>query len=231
MYASMMASDFAQDSIVKIYSFDGPGFRPEFLDSQDYDELKDRMVKIVPKSSPVGLLLNTPGDYMVTEARAFGAMQHNPYTWVLKDNKLSETKVTEQHLLMMKTMNDWILSLDDEGVKNFVDMLCWMVDATQASTTVEFKEEMPAHTLAFIKASQDMDEESKDIVSGFVKSYFELAGEMLKEDVKERIESVKAELLKKKDEVVSEVTKKRDEVMSEVNKMRDDTKSKKHKDK
>ena len=96
MYAAMCASDYAKHLITKIYSFDGPGFRPEFLAETEAGDFKSKLVSVIPKSSPVGMLLNTPGEYTVIEAKSVGVLQHNPYNWVInKDNKLSESSMTE----------------------------------------------------------------------------------------------------------------------------------------
>lgn len=193
-YASMMCSGKVLKRIEKIYNFDGPGFRPEFLAEQEFGRIADKAVKYVPKASPIGLFLDTPLVPKVIEAKGVGALQHNPYLWEIKDGKLVGTKPTEQHELMMKSMNEWILGLDDEKLPVFVSMLCWLLDATDASTTIEMQADLAKHTKALFKAGQEVDEEMKEMAHTFVKSYFELASGMVLEEFRERTDQVFAEL-------------------------------------
>ena len=48
VYASMHAADIVRSRIKKIYSFDGPGFCHELLDERAFNEIKDRIVHVVP---------------------------------------------------------------------------------------------------------------------------------------------------------------------------------------
>ena len=52
----MMCKDELKESITKIYSNDGPGISQERIDPLRYDRIKDKIVKIVPEFSIVGLL-------------------------------------------------------------------------------------------------------------------------------------------------------------------------------
>ncbi len=191
MYAAMCASDLAKNLITKIYSFDGPGFRPEFLDEMEAGDFKSKLVSVIPKSSPVGMLLNSPGEYTVIEAKSVGVLQHNPYNWVInKDNKLSESSMTEQHKMFMKSMNEFILSLDEESLSKLTLLLCGALDATNASTTEEFKANAGKHTKALIEAGKALDDESKEMAQKFLKTYTEIAGDMIKENFQNWYNSV-----------------------------------------
>lgn len=201
-YAPLMSSMKVLKRVEKIYSFDGPGFRPEFLAEHDYGRIADKVVKIIPKSSPVGLFLDTPGEAMIIEAKSVGALQHNPYNWVIKDGKFVESKLTEQHLLMMESTNKWILGLDDEKLPVFVSMLCWMLDATDATTTIEFQDDMAKHAKALFKAGQEVDEEMKEMAQNFLKSYFEFASGRVLEDFREKTDAIFADLRKMYEDIV-----------------------------
>lgn len=70
VYAAMNASDEVKDRVERIYSLDGPGFPESVVNSFEYASVSDRIVKIVPDSSVVGMVLETPN----------GAWWSNP-TW------------------------------------------------------------------------------------------------------------------------------------------------------
>lgn len=68
VYAAMNASDEVKDRVERIYSLDGPGFPESVVNSFEYASVSDRIVKIVPDSSVVGMVLETPERCMVVKS-------------------------------------------------------------------------------------------------------------------------------------------------------------------
>ena len=60
VYAAMNAEDKVKDRIEHIYSLDGPGFPEAVVRSFEYASVHERITKIVPDSSVVGMVLETP---------------------------------------------------------------------------------------------------------------------------------------------------------------------------
>lgn len=201
MYAAMYACEEAKNRIIKVYSFDGPGFRPENMSDSGYAEIKDRVVKVIPKSSPIGLVFNN-SDIIVIEAKAIGPLQHNPFSWVFKDGKLVEAKLSEQHYLTVKAMNEWLLSLDDENLELFVTYLCWTLDATTATTTTQVKEDFAKYFKTLYKAGAEADEEAKEKAKALMKNFVALTGDLFMQEAKDKYEAFLNELAKKKDELL-----------------------------
>lgn len=226
MYSSICAKKSAREKIIKIYSFDGPGFRPEFLKEADYEAVKPRIIRIMPKSSPVGLLLNAPGEYEVIEAKSVGALQHNIYNWIIKEGHLVKTKMSEKHERSVQTVNEWVLSLDDETLMSVVEFLCWVLNSTDASTTEEFKENAFEHTKALWRAGKEADSQMKEMVGGYVKSYLEFAGESFVENVSEKYDAFMDEINVKYDEMTKEFKEKTIEAKEKLDRTLSATKEK-----
>ncbi|MBR6003274.1 MAG: DUF2974 domain-containing protein, partial [Lachnospiraceae bacterium] len=120
IYSSMFARISAKKKITQIFSFDGPGFKKSFVKEKNYESIHDRLLRIIPRSSVVGMILNTDDDYMVVEARAVGGIsQHNPYKWVINNGRFMKATISESHLKALKSMNDWIVSLSEEELERF----------------------------------------------------------------------------------------------------------------
>ena len=51
MYAAMTCDEEVKRRIGKIYNMDGPGFLPDFMDTLDYDGVKDKILKLFPDES------------------------------------------------------------------------------------------------------------------------------------------------------------------------------------
>lgn len=183
IYASLMARKEARDRIDNIYSFDGPGFRKEFLEAKGYEDISDRVIKVIPKSSIVGMILDEGKDSMVVEARSLGFSQHNPYMWVIKNGKLCKTEQTEAHKKLVESVNEWILDKDENQLERFVKILNTLLDSPEANTTSEYMKDFLKNTTRVIKTAADIDEDTKKFISSFVKSYFEILMDMIKEEV------------------------------------------------
>jgi len=186
IFSSMFASPEIKKRIKKIYCFDSPGFRNKFLQKSGYDEIADRVVKVIPKSSFVGMLFDDGGSSTVVEARAVGVVQHNPYTWVFKDGKFKKTRLSNGHKRLIATVNEWILSKDEATLEKFVYYLNQLLDSSDADTTIDFSKALIKHSTQVIKAAKGLDEETRDFLSQFMKSYVEIAKDMIKEEVKEK---------------------------------------------
>ena len=64
----MNAADEIKDRVERIYSLDGPGFPEEVVKSFEYASVSDRIVKIVPDSSVVGMVFETPERCVVVKS-------------------------------------------------------------------------------------------------------------------------------------------------------------------
>lgn len=233
MYSAMCSDRTIQDRIIKVLSFDGPGFRPEFISEKLTENIREKSHTYIPRSSPIGLMLSTPGDMTIIEAKAVGAMQHNPYNWLLKDGKLVESKISEQHKLMMESTNQWIFNLDDTEIQQFVSLMCWLLSATNADTTIEFQDNFSDHAKALYKATREASNEVKDMASEFMRSYVSLAGDNFKDEFKNKYdefieglkqasEEAQTNFIEKKDEMKKGVTEMKDEFMKGAQKMYDE---------
>ena len=118
VYSSMNTYPDIRSRIKRIYSFDGPGFRPEILKSEDYDSISDKIEKYIPKSSVVGMLLEEHEDYLVVDSHSIGVLQHNPFTWRVKDTSfVGKEGVYKGRQFMNESLNEWILTLNEEQLE------------------------------------------------------------------------------------------------------------------
>lgn len=188
MYGAMLSSKPIKDRIKNIYCFDSPGFRKSFLKENNYEEIKGRIKKFIPKSSVVGMILDNGEDCSVVEARSLGLSQHNPYMWVFKEGRFSKAELTEGHLKMIETLNDWIYRQDEEHLERFVSFLNTMMQSSQADTTMDFKKDFVKNSMEVIKAATEIDDSTKEVLGKVIKSYFQIAKDMVKESLKESVE-------------------------------------------
>lgn len=191
IYSAMLASGNTIERINKIIVFDSPGFRDDLLKENHYEKISKKVEKLIPKSSVVGMLLDSGESSTVVDCHTIaGVTQHNPYNWLIKDGKFVEKHLKEGHKVLIESINQWILSKDEENLERFVALLSEMIDSSEANTTTEFSKDFIKNATAVAKATGELNDETKSFLIDFVKSYFIIAGDLLKEEVKDRTEKL-----------------------------------------
>lgn len=80
LYAGMCAPSAALARIKVIYSNDGPGICPE-LRREGYDRALEKLVRIVPEFSVIGMLFEPSVAPIIVKSDANSIQQHDPITW------------------------------------------------------------------------------------------------------------------------------------------------------
>ena len=188
VYSAMKCTPQVQERILKIYSMDGPGFRPEVLAECGYEKIADKVVKILPHSSLIGMIFEKDIRYRVVESKTFGLAQHNPYTWIVRNGKFMEVDgIYEGRRLMNTAINEWILSLDEQQLRTFVDTLYQVISASQAEDLIEFTADWKKSMNRVVSALKEVDEQTAQMLKEIIKSLFEITGLYMKEEVKKGI--------------------------------------------
>ena len=124
--------------IIKIYSHDGPGFLKEFLTTSNYQNMKEKIIKIVPSSSIIGMLLYANEHYKIIKSRARGILEHDPFSWLIKDNNFIILKnLSDGTAYTNKVINDFISNLSKKEREIFIDSLFTVLKSTNLTTLDE----------------------------------------------------------------------------------------------
>lgn len=176
VYAAMTCAEGIQERILKIYNMDGPGFPKDVLEKNGYDQVADRIIKILPHSSMVGMLFETDTRYKVVESRTFGLLQHDTYSWLVKEDEFDYVN----HLYGSRkftddALNDWILSLSVEDRKLFVDTLYNVILASKATNLIDFTVDLKKSLTGMVAAMKDVDKDTKKAMKKTIRGLFEIA--------------------------------------------------------
>ena len=190
VYSAMNCDAKLQDRIVKVYSMDGPGFRPEVLKNCDYEKIADRVVKILPNSSLVGMIFESGMYFQVVKSKTFGLLQHDPYTWLVTGNHLVRADhLHERRQQMDNNLNEWILSLNEQQLRTFVDTLYQVITASRADNLIDFTAEWKKSMNGVIAALKEVDEDTVEALKEIVRSLFEITRENRKKQVAAKAEA------------------------------------------
>lgn len=191
VYSAMNCSKEIQDRIRQIYSMDGPGFRPEVLERCGYDRIAGRVTKILPHSSLVGMLFESHMYFQVVESNTIGLLQHDPYTWRVTANHLVRANdLYERRKNMDNVLNEWILSLNEEQLRTFVDTLYQVITASQAKNLIDFTAEWKKSMNGIVAALKEVDEDTRGMLKEMIRSLFEIARDNRKKQAVAKTEAV-----------------------------------------
>lgn len=197
-YAAMNCSARTKKHLLAIYNHDGPGFRPEIFKQCDYDSVKDRMFKFIPKSSIVGVIMETGLNCEIIESHSIGTMQHNAFNWKIEgDHFVRVEDRTTAKKLQDEALNEWILSLSQEQVHTFVDTLYEVITASGAEDVFQFGGDLKGSITRSYEAMKDLDEDTRNAVHSILHALYEIAGEKFREEFNLRWEEMQKELQKK----------------------------------
>ncbi len=184
VYSAMKCIPRVQERIVKIYNMDGPGFRPGVLEECGYDKIADRVVKILPHSSLIGMIFEKEIRYITVESNRFGLAQHDPFTWqVEKGHFVLADDIYELSRFRDNTINEWIYSLDEQQLRILVDTLYQIISASKADNLIELTADWKKSMNSMVAAFKEIDEPTTKILKDIIKSLFELAKIRAKEEV------------------------------------------------
>lgn len=188
-YACMNCDAEVRRRIMAIYDHDGPGFRPEVRAQGTYDEIADRIHKTIPHSSLVGMLLYSDGVYQVVESKTIGLAQHNPYTWLIKDDHFrTVNELYAGRKFMDEALNRWILSLSQEEMHTFVDTFYKVILASETDNLIDFTANWLQSIQKIGAALKEIDPQTGKAIIQIMKSLFEVVSFNAKEKVKSRTE-------------------------------------------
>ncbi|MBD5534416.1 MAG: DUF2974 domain-containing protein [Lachnospiraceae bacterium] len=181
VYAALNCSEQVRERIVKIYSMDGPGFRREVMEGCQYEQIADKIVKILPHSSLIGMLFETSPHVKVVESKTFGLLQHDPYTWLIKEDDFICVKgLYKSRQYSNETLNQWLESLDEKQRRIFVDTLYQVVSASKAENLIELSADWKKSMNGMISALKEVDDETRQALRTIIKALFDITLERMK---------------------------------------------------
>lgn len=183
VYAAMHVDESVRDRIGTIYNLDGPGFRTEVYSMGSFEQIADRIIKIIPHSSIVGMLLENHGEYKVVDSKSIGFLQHDPFSWLVdRIDFVYLEGLDEKHRILNESLNEWVMGLSTEEVAAFVNTLYQIVAASEATDIISFTKNWTKSLAGMAGAIQNLDEETKNSMHKIMKSLASVSKGKIKEE-------------------------------------------------
>ncbi|MBQ8344831.1 MAG: DUF2974 domain-containing protein [Clostridia bacterium] len=165
VYAAVQAEEGIEKRIERVYNNDGPGFTADFLRSENYQALRERVCTIIPQSSVVGMLLEHEDRYDVIKSTANGLLQHNGFSWeVLGASFLHLDTVTEESRSIDRSVKKWLSQLDSERRQSIIDSIFDKLAAENAQTLTDLGNDK----LKLLRVWNQLDPEARNMFKKFI---------------------------------------------------------------
>ena len=146
--------------LLDAYNNDGPGFRKDVTDTEEYRRVAAKLHTYIPASSIVGVLLEHTEDYTVVASSSHAVMQHEPLTWTVQGRQFVRcSERSELGKASDDVLRQWIASMSRQEREEFSESLYDML--TQGGKLRSLEEVRQKDILRLLAA----DEKNKGIVS------------------------------------------------------------------
>lgn len=195
IFAATTADPAIASRIVHVYSFDGPGFNHEAMESELFRNVQPRITKVIPETSIIGRLLENSTEPIVVKSSELGIMQHDPLSWQIEGKEfetcMSTDKISDT---FDDTMTIWLGDMTFEDRKVFVDELFSVFEASGCEYLSTMSKVGIKGTRAMIERMGQIRNDSagamvRTLVKMFLVNFNALKDNVLKEKFEERTKS------------------------------------------
>lgn len=186
VYGAMMCSEGTKEQISKIYTNDSPGLCPTLIVEEQYQKIQDKIIKIVPEFSIIGMLFGgnnqvsqaNPSVHnnsaLIVKSNADGILQHDGLSWQVEgDHFVTTSQLAEKARIYNGIFDRWIESAGFEERKIFVKDFFNALEAGGATTTSELAKRDQGGFEAILFAMVRSEKDSKKVVGKLFHSFFE----------------------------------------------------------
>lgn len=163
-----------KDRISAIYSFDGPGFSEDEMNREGFREIKDKIIKIVPQSSLIGMLFENECEIKIVNARSVSLGQHNMLTWKISDGEFEyRDELTADSKVMYRALNGFMNSLSYDEREKMINTIFEILEETGVSDFEVLVDNMGDYAHVIIKKYASLDKETRKFLRGCVRKLAE----------------------------------------------------------
>ena len=139
-----------------MYSFDGPGFPRETVETEEYRAVIGKTVSFIPDTSLIGQLLISEAHREVVKSAAKGIGQHDALTWSIERNRFERTQLSTAGEMIGRAVGEWIEKIDYDTRKSLTETIFSLFASTGADTFSEIGKKKRKSAEAIFSAVKDL---------------------------------------------------------------------------
>ena len=166
IFSAIAVGKRIQNKIIKVYNYDGPGFKLELLKKYNVNNIISRVHTYIPQDSVIGLLLYHKEDISTVLSVEKGIMQHDIYSWqVLKNDLIYLENNTESSRLLDGTIKEWFEETTNEQRKIVVDTIFDLLYSTNDESFKDIGSNLAKTLPVILKSYNEISREDKKMIS------------------------------------------------------------------
>lgn len=207
VYAAIHCKKAIQDNIEKVFSYDGPGFKTETLDSVEYERILPRIISVIPRDCMVGVMLNNRYKTIITNSDARSMFQHDAYQWHIEGNKFEELPERgELSFFFEKVLNDWMLRFDESKREKVLDVVFSLITDNSLATDDTPLDQKFFHN--FLVNSKKLSHPEKSLLISSLSEIFVSTSVVTQDELKAKTAPIAVEIKEKRDTIADDVKEK-----------------------
>lgn len=164
MYAALCNPEL-EKQIVRVYNFDGPGFRESFYNRNFAENILNKIVTVFPKGSIIGRLFLHKEPYVIVDSDSEGMGQHNAFHWqTLPDGFFTLEAFNAASDDMQVYLKDTFLSKPDTEIEAHVDCLFSLLEQLGVETVSDLENLNIQQGIEGFMAMNSLSDEEKDFI-------------------------------------------------------------------
>ena len=182
VYASAFCRKSIRNRIECVYTNDGPGFRDEIMEKDEYRAVLPKVISIIPETSIIGMLLTSSVEHHVVKSNVSGFGQHDGMTWEVKRNRFVSAEPSDLGRFIRRTQRDWLSKIDDRTRESFVNTLFSLFAATGKSSFGAMSDSKLKSAESIINAMQDLPKDKQRELLRLAREFLSSGGRTLFSD-------------------------------------------------
>ena len=173
IYAAINSSLENKARIIKVLNYDGPGFPEEIIESDKFDQIKEKIHTYLPQESIIGRIMDQGGKVTVVTSTEKNIYQHDIYSWQLIAKKFNKrNKPNQKSEIVYKSLRKYLRETEAENRKKAIDLIFKIFIDSEFETFAEIGENKVENIMKIIGQVRELKKEDKDLI---VKMISELA--------------------------------------------------------
>lgn len=183
LVAGMKANYFIKRRIVNIYNNDGPGLLSREFESKSYMKIEDKLIKIVPSYSIVGLAMCHKSEIEVVRSFKKNFYAHDPLTWVVNDKSFERADLNSFCVGLDKKVDEWLKKYTYFEREMLVNALFDIFDTLEIDNLMDLVDNKKL-IFKIISETKDFDDKTVSMIKDFFKVIFKTISDVTKEEIK-----------------------------------------------
>ena len=185
VFAAVFTKREINENIIKVFNHDGPGIHSSLRSSDQFRKTRNRIQKIVPEASVVGIMLEEERDFSIIKSSAWSILQHDPYTWLINEDKFLRTPSTTRFSnYTQRTISSWVSAIDEETKRNSLASLYEITKSMETTYLADAVEQWPKNIKILITGVKYADK-------GIRKDWGIVTKTLIEVSMKEGMQSIK----------------------------------------